>query len=105
MLCYGEMVEEKIPDNRRWLWPAISRPPQESKVGQWRRRMTGSQRIVFGGIAGQTLKDWGYEAYDRVPKTASAYALDLWYHLDQGGRSRRSEEHTSELQSLMRISY
>src|SRR3546814_6113220 len=83
MLCYGEMVEEKIPDNRRWLWPAISRPPHESKVGQWRRRMTGSQRIVFEGIAGQTLKDWGYEAYDRV----------------------RSEEHTSELQSLLRISY
>src|SRR3546814_2884173 len=26
-------------------------------------------------------------------------------HQDDGGRTRRSEEHTSELQSLMRISY
>src|SRR3546814_17992196 len=33
MLCFGEMVEAKIPDNRRWLWPAISRS-EESGVGQ-----------------------------------------------------------------------
>lgn len=89
MLRYGEMVDEKIPGNRRWLWPAIARPPQQSKVGQWRQRMTRSQRIVFEGIAGPTLRDWGYETYDRVPKSAPAYLLELWYHLDQGGRSRR----------------
>lgn len=89
MLRYGDMVAEKIPDSRRWLWPAISRPPQRSKVGQWRRRMTGSQRIVFERVAGRTLKDWGYETYERIPRTAAAYALELLYHLDEGGRSRR----------------
>ena len=51
--------------------------------------MTRSQRIVFEGIANQTLKDWRYEAYERVPKSATAYLLDLWYYLDQGGRTRR----------------
>jgi hypothetical protein len=89
MLRYDEMVEEKIPASRRWLWPAIARPPQQSKVGQWHRRMTRSQRIVFEGIANQTLKDWEYEAYDEVPKSAAAYLLDLWYYLIQGGRLRR----------------
>ena len=89
MLHYADMVEEKIPEDRRWLWPAISRPPQESRAGQWRKRMTETQRIVFEGIANRTLKDWGYEAYDVVPKSAAAYLLDLWYYLDQGGRLRR----------------
>ena len=89
MLRYADMVDEKIPVDRRWLWPAISRPPQGSRIGQWRSRMTRSQRIVFEGIANRTLKDWRYEAYERVPKSATAYLLDLWYYLDQGGRMRR----------------
>lgn len=89
MLRYDEMVEGKIPANRRWLWPAISRPPQKSKVGQWRQRMTRSQRIVFESIANQVLKEWGYDAYDLVPKSARAYLLELWYFLIQGGRLRR----------------
>jgi hypothetical protein len=89
MLRYGEMVAEKIPENRRWLWPAISRPPQQSKIGQWRLRMTHSQRIVFEGIANRTLKHWGYEAYNEVPKSIMAYVLELWYFLIQGGRLRR----------------
>lgn len=89
MLRYGDMVNEKIPENRRWLWPSISRPPQESKVDQWRRRMTASQRIVFERIAGGTLRSWGYETYDRLPISTTAYCLDLWYYLTQGGRLRR----------------
>src|SRR3546814_8205120 len=32
-------------------------------------------------------------------------ALDPWWNLQAGVRHDRSEEHTSELQSLMRISY
>lgn len=99
MLRYADMVEEKIPSSRRWLWPALSRPPEESKVGQWRNAMTRSQRIVFEGIANQALKRWGYEAYDRVPKSMAAYLLDLWYYLDQGGRLRRLRKRLG-LQSL-----
>lgn len=89
MLRYGDMVKEKIPENRRWLWPSISRPPQESKVGQWRQHMTRSQRIVFEGLANRALKAWGYETYEAIPKSAAAYFLDLWYHVNQGGRLRR----------------
>lgn len=89
MLRYGDMVDEKIPEDRRWLWPSISRPPQEAKVGQWRQRMSRSQRIVFEGIANRTLKDWHYEAYDCVPKSFTAHLLEVLYFLDQGGRLRR----------------
>lgn len=89
MLRYVDMVDEKIPEDRRWLWPAISQSPQESKVGQWRQRMTRSQRIVFEGIGNSTLKAWGYDAYPKVPKSVAASLLDLWYYLDQGGRLRR----------------
>lgn len=89
MLGYGSMVEEKIPEDRRWLWPAISRPPQHSKVGQWRQRMTRSQRVVFEGIANKELKQWGYDTFQRLPRSLTAYLLELWYFLGQGGRLRR----------------
>ncbi len=89
MLRYGDMVSEKIPEGRRWLWPSISRPPQASKVDQWRQRMSPSQRIVFERIAGAALGSWGYETYRNIPKSAAAHFLDLWYYLTQGGRLRR----------------
>jgi hypothetical protein len=89
MLRYDNMVEEKIPKDRRWLWPAISRPPQAGNAGRWRTAMTRSQRIVFEGIANEALRFWGYDAYGTIPKSAAAYLLDMWYHLDQGGRLQR----------------
>jgi hypothetical protein len=89
MLRHGDMVDEKIPEDRRWLWPSIAGAPEASKAGQWRHKMTRSQRIVFERFANRALKTWGYEAYDTVPKSASAHCLDLWYYLTQGGRLRR----------------
>jgi hypothetical protein len=89
MLSHGDMVDEKIPKDRRWLWPSIARAPEASKADQWRRKMTRSQRIVFERFANRALKTWGYDAYDSIPQSASAHCLDLWYYLTQGGRLRR----------------
>lgn len=89
MLGYTAMVDEKIPSDRRWLWPAINQPPQSAKIGLWRHAMTESQRIVFEDIAAGTLKQWGYESYDKPQKSPRAYLLGLWYFLTQGGRLRR----------------
>lgn len=89
MLRYGEMVAEKIPDDRRWLWPALSEPPQTERIGQWRQKMSVSKRIVFEGIANKTLKHWRYESYEIVPKSFQSYGLELWYFLTQGGRLQR----------------
>ena len=36
-----------------------------------------------------TLKTWGYESYERPPKSLRAYLLALWYFLTQGGRLKR----------------
>jgi hypothetical protein len=89
MLQYGTMVEEKIPEDRRWLWPSLNQPPQSSKVALWRRSMSRSQRIVFEDIASRALKEWGYETFDRRPKSLCAHLLALWYFLTQGGRLKR----------------
>lgn len=89
MLRYTEMVEEKIPEDRRWLWPAIGEPPQGNKIARWRHAMTRSQRIVFEDTAAVTLRDWGYDSYEPLPKSLRAYLLALWYFLTQGGRLRR----------------
>lgn len=89
MLHYGAMVDEKIPQDRRWLWPSLSQPPQASKVAIWRRGMSRSQRIVFEDIAAAALRGWGYETFERRPKSLCAYLLALWYFLTQGGRLRR----------------
>jgi len=89
MLRYTEMVDEKIPADRRWLWPSINQPPQTSKVALWRHGMSRAQRIVFEDIAAKSLRQWGYETFERRPKSACAYLLALWYFLTQGGRLRR----------------
>lgn len=89
MLRYGEMVDEKVPEDRRWLWPALNKPPEKSKVGRWRHEMSPTQRIVFEGIANETLKAWDYQAYDRVPRSVRAQLLELWYFLGRGGRLKR----------------
>src|SRR3546814_8866876 len=56
----------------------------------------------FGSARGDSLRDWRH-----------ALCVPIWSSADQpdgrrgesGWQSERSEEHTSELQSLMRISY
>lgn len=89
MLNYPAMVDEKIPENRRWLWPSLNQPPQTSRVGIWRQSMPENQRIVFEDIAATTLSAWGYETYAQRPKRIRAHMLALWYFLTQGGRLNR----------------
>ncbi|MCH8154693.1 MAG: sulfotransferase [Proteobacteria bacterium] len=48
MLRYTAMVAEKIPEDRRWLWPAIDQPPQSAKVALWRRAMTRMSYLEAG---------------------------------------------------------
>jgi hypothetical protein len=44
---------------------------------------------VFEDIASRALKEWGYETFDRRPKSLCAHLLALWYFLTQGGRLKR----------------
>jgi SAM-dependent methyltransferase len=89
MLHYPEMVSKKVPENRRWLWPALNQPPDKSKVNRWVRQMSETKRIVFEGTAHDMLGELGYETYEQIPKRLSAYVFELWCFLGRGGRFRR----------------
>src|SRR3546814_1974974 len=66
-----------------------------AKVGRWRKLMMA---FIVPGLLTWSL---GIAEVSLVPGRACA---NTWYSSDAGGMPR-SEEHTSELQSLMRISY
>jgi len=89
MLEYTSMVESKIPEHRRWLWPALDKAPQKEKCYGWKKNMDTKRRVVFEGEAGSLLAKLGYETYTQVPKALSAYAYQLWCFLGRGGRIRR----------------
>lgn len=89
MLDYARAVDEKIPDSKRFLWPAIGKPPQASKAYGWKQKMSADRRVVFEWKAGGLLKALGYETYDHVPKRPFAYLLEIWYFLGRGHRFRR----------------
>lgn len=89
MLDYPRMVDEKIPPHRRWLWPAIDKAPDRSKVFGWKHRMSSAKRLVFEAEAGDLLREFGYETLGSVPKSARRYALETWYFLGRGGRLKR----------------
>src|SRR3546814_6586399 len=57
-------------------------------------RMSGYQLMVAGDVVRARYRNGGERAEPVVADSVMHYAIDL-----------RSEEHTSELQSLMRISY
>src|SRR3546814_10226625 len=89
----------------------LTSPTQVGKVGKtphlaWRLKMKsdGNARFLTSGRGGtgrragfrfQYRKMWGFESLRPHQTTANA----------AGRAPKRSEEHTSELQSLMRISY
>lgn len=89
MLCYAETVEERVPSNKLWLWPALKSAPKQEKVGRWKKEMSKAQRIVFERTAGDLLHELGYETLDPKTSSLSAHGLELLYFLDQGGRTNR----------------
>ena len=38
-----------------------SQPPQRDRIGRWRREMTAADRQRFEGVAGETLRELGYD--------------------------------------------
>ena len=89
MLEYGKMVDTKIPQDRRWLWPLLDQSPAKSNVHRWKTHMSTTERIVFERTANRMLREFGYETYGTVPRRVRANALELWYFLGEGGRFPR----------------
>src|SRR3546814_7519015 len=68
---------------------------------RWQKEECGG-RLITGAPMGKEHADDanGGQRRERPPPAKSP-----WQHQEQGKQQVRSEEHTSELQSLMRISY
>lgn len=89
MLAYSDAAEAKVPEDRRWLWPNLTGPLDQSATQRWRTSMGTTKRIVVERYAGRLLDELGYDAYERIPRRLSAELLDLAYFLDRGGRTKR----------------
>ncbi len=72
-----------------WLWQNLTRPPDASRVYNWRRNLGHARRVVFESHAGETLARLGYETWPRIPKSAAAELLEYYYLLTRGNRLRR----------------
>lgn len=102
MRDYGSTVKEKVPDDKRSLWPALNQSPLKSKAYSWKAEMCEAKRIVFESNAGELLRRLGYETFDSVPKSPSAYLLELWHFLGRGGRWKRLKSRFSRSASVAR---
>ena len=89
MLAYGDTVDDRVPQEKQWLWPELKSPPQLSKVRRWEKEMTENQRIVFEWRASDLLQELGYPTYPEIPRRLQAHLLDLGYYLGQGARFKR----------------
>ena len=89
MLNYHDMVDDKIPENRRFLWPALDQSLQQSKVHRWKTELSLDKRLIVEDAAGKTMAELGYELMAAPPKRLRAELLALWYFLDRGGRCKR----------------
>jgi hypothetical protein len=46
---------------RRSLHPLTGSPPQRDRIGRWRQEMSAADRSRFEEVAGETLRELGYE--------------------------------------------
>jgi hypothetical protein len=49
---------------RRQIFATTTKPPQPSRVGRWRRHLTGAEKRAFDREAGQLLESLGYDRGD-----------------------------------------
>lgn len=78
MLAYHETAEERLSEiqqdvratdggmvirgeERRAIHSLTNRPPQRDRIGRWRQEMTAKDRERFEELAGETLRELGYE--------------------------------------------
>jgi hypothetical protein len=77
MLDYDKRAEERLAEltsimdpnarrittaeERRSIHSFVSKPPEPTRVGRWRTGMTDSDRVCFEQIAGEMLREIGYD--------------------------------------------
>src|SRR3546814_1143994 len=101
---------EAIENARRKVEQAKARlQALEARAATLNRKQDARRKIILGGLLlDAAMKDPAWESrlndlMGRISRDQDRKAFDGWTF--KGGPADRSEEHTSELQSLMRISY
>jgi hypothetical protein len=69
----GELPTEALPFHRNSV-----RAPDPSLIGEWRRRMSRADRIIFEQVAGDALGLFGYELERHTP-TVTSRLKNLYY--------------------------
>src|SRR3546814_5113163 len=109
------------PEYRQWIWIIIDNVRTGVKLDEYgvltsidiiaqRTQLQSGEYTAIGYfILGHTRQpDRAYPYFIRAMQTATPQdplAIETIGEMQKQGRMERSEEHTSELQSLMRISY
>src|SRR3546814_3064438 len=90
----------------------IRRPPRSTRTDTlfpyttlFRSVPDVGNRVETARLDGNGLQDVGRKIGQRIPQLVGDHPLNGLQPLRRRCRRNRSEEHTSELQSLMRISY
>src|SRR3546814_5697952 len=77
---------------------------KQSNQNHKRDKMESKSAYIIGHITVKDAEKWA-EYCRRVPDTVAPWGATLVFRGNKARVLARSEEHTSELQSLMRISY
>jgi hypothetical protein len=78
MLEYHRSGRDELPNKSlRWHQNSI-RPPDPSLVGQWRQKMSISDRTIFEELAGDALNLFGYET-EKLPPNKLSRAKEIYY--------------------------
>lgn len=89
MLEYGEMVSQKVPNNKRDLWPILDQKPQADKVERWRRELNSAQCAIIEDWTKDLLSKLNYPISIKGNRPFLSFLLELWYFADRGGRFNR----------------
>src|SRR3546814_4270842 len=98
-VCSSDLLAEgRCPRPR-----AAARPAARSQPGRHHRKL--HRGLPVSGPAARPLvaADWGISSFRAYLLAAEGHIRER--HESTGGILRRAEEHTSELQSLMRLSH
>ncbi|MFQ5535272.1 MAG: sulfotransferase, partial [Sphingomonadales bacterium] len=80
MLGYHDNAGDVVPaDSLRWHRNSI-RPPDPSKLGTWKIKMSRADRTIYEQIAGQALEEFGYER-EYLASTFASRARALYFAL------------------------
>ncbi len=78
MLFYHHTAERVVPqESLKWHRNSV-RPPDPSKIGEWRDKLSRTDRILFEQIAGDALERFGYDR-EKLPSSLASRVRNAVY--------------------------